>query len=94
MRRLGLTLEEEQEVAVDDLAKRVAVWARKMGLTVGQLLERVGEALAVGPPLSPEDKEQLRAHGITPEEFAAVQKNDGGKSYRELKAREKRGAAA
>lgn len=95
---LELTLEETQEAAVDDLVRRTAVWAKKVSLAPGELLDLLREALAAPAPLNPEDEALLRKHGIDDEQYRAVSLNDGGKAYRALMARRakraKKGATA
>ncbi len=92
--RMGLTAEEEQEVAVDDMATRMRVWARKLGLMNSEFFKLVGEAVMAGPPLNPEERALLRTHGIDDEQFHAINQKDGGVEYRALMARRAKGGAA
>ena len=87
---LGLTAQESESVAIEDVVTRTRVWASKIGLTPMELLEAVGKALSEGSPLSPDRKKLLRECGMDEQVYRALNKGDGGKAYNALM--KKRGA--
>lgn len=81
-----------KEWAIHDLATRVRILGRKVGLTSDETMAAIREEMTIdlsdaGLGLAggtSADRAMLRRHGMDAEQFRALNKKDGGVAYRAL----------